>query len=310
MKIAVVIVTYNRIQDLKKTLKAYEAQTVLPDVVLVVDNCSTDGTGEYLDTWSAEKKGFEARVISLPTNQGGSGGFSHGMTEALKTDCDWVFVADDDAVPRRDVFEKLVSFCENNPELAEEAAAICTAVYNRDHNSGIHRCMLKKTPFGMFEAYVPESWYSKDYFEFDIYSFVGTMIKSSALREAGVARKDFFIYNDDYEHAVRVRKCGKLICVPAAVLDHVDNLTYSKDATWRDYYGTRNGIIMHKTHFGSYAAFWRAMRRLAVGISSCNPEKLKVIWTAILDGFHEKTGIHPVYKPGWVPQKRRSGKKQ
>ena len=302
MNVTVVLVTYNRLKDLRGTLQAYEGQTCPPREVIVVDNHSTDGTVDFLREWEGEQGAFRRTVCLLPENIGGSGGFAHGMTEALKTDCDWVFVADDDAVPHADMLEKLAAFAEKEPALTAGAAALCTAVNNRGRHTGVHRCRLYKTPIGNLEITASEKDFEKEYFFIDFYSFVGTLIRKTALAQAGVARADFFIYNDDYEHALRVGRYGKLICVPAAVMDHVDNLQPQFEATWRDYYGTRNAVIMHREHFGRYAAFWRAARRLAMGVKSGNPKKVRVIWDAIRDAYAGKTGLHPVYKPGWKAQ--------
>ncbi len=299
MKIGIVLVTFNRLNDLKETLKAYEAQTVPPAFVMTVDNKSTDGTIPFLKEWEGEAGNFSRKVLYLPENIGGSGGFCAGMEKALETDCDWVFVADDDAVPHPDMLEKLIEFANNHPKLMDNVASLCTSVHNRDHFSGIHRCRLKKGLLGACEMFVAEDEYKKEYFDIDIFSFVGAMIKREVLQKAGVARGDFFIYNDDYEHAVRVGKCGKILCVPASVMEHADNLVYTREATWRDYYATRNAVIMHLDHFGKYAGFMRAMRRLAVAFSTFNTMKIKVIFTAVRDGYKGKTGIHPVYKPGW-----------
>lgn len=299
MEIGIVLVTFNRLQDLKKTLLAYEAQEFMPRFVLVVDNKSTDGTDAYLAEWAGAQGAFERQVLTLPENMGGSGGFYAGMKKALEQKCDWVFVADDDAIPRPDMLKTLVEFSENEPALTQTASALCTSVYNQNHFEGIHRCRIKKSILGCVEAFVPEAEYQKPWFYCDIYSFVGTMIRRSALDRAGLAREDFFIYNDDYEHAVRVGKTGKIICVPTSVMDHVDNLNYEKTASWRDYYATRNAVIMHRTHFGAYAGFARAMRRLAVAVLTLNGEKIRVIWTGIRDGYAERTGKHPVYVPGW-----------
>lgn len=302
MNVGIVLVTFNRLNDLKKTLAAYEAQTMAPGFVLVVDNKSTDGTDQYLAEWLSENGRFERKVLTLPENMGGSGGFYSGMKAALETNCDWVFVADDDAVPHPDMLEKLITFYNEHPEEIVSAAALCTSVNNQGRCEGIHRCRIEKSIMGYWEKYVPESEYKKEFFYIDIYSFVGTMIRKSALEQAGLARGDFFIYNDDYEHAVRVGKVGKIICVPSSVMDHVDNLNYEKKATWRDYYATRNAVIMHRTHFGEYAGMTRALRRLLVAFSTLNLEKIKVIWTGVIDGYKQNTGKHPVYKPGWKPK--------
>lgn len=303
MKIGIVLVTYNRIIDLKNTLRAYEEQNVKPEFVLVVDNNSSDGTKDYLDEWEKQSKDFKHSVLRLTENIGGSGGFYMGMKEAMNTDCDWIFVADDDAVPHPMMLNELVDFANSHVDMMENVSALCTAVNNKGKYSGIHRCRIRKNIWGYLESYVPENEYKKEYFEIDIYSFVGTMIRKSALMQAGLARKDFFIYNDDYEHAIRVAKTGKIICVTKSIMYHVDNLNYSREASWRDYYATRNGVIMHLEHFGTYAGFMRAFRRLIVGITSVNWKKMKVICCGIKDGYMRKTGIHPLYKPGWKASK-------
>src|SRR4051794_17819421 len=45
-----VVVTFNRLALLKRCLAALQAQTVAPHRIIVVDNASTEGTGEWLQT--------------------------------------------------------------------------------------------------------------------------------------------------------------------------------------------------------------------------------------------------------------------
>lgn len=310
LKIVALVVTYNRLQLLKKTLKAYACQKRIPDMVLVVDNCSTDGTQAYLESWNAEKKPFESKVYCLPENRGGSGGFSFGMSVALETDCDWVFVADDDAVPRPDMFERLYNFCDAHPDHLSQAAALCTAVYQGGRPARNHRCFWKNTPVGKMEFYVKDEQYQDEYFDVDLYTFVGAMIRTTVLRQAGIAREDFFIDGDDFEHAERVRRFGRIICVPGAIMDHTYNPVHSHVTTWRDYYATRNHTLMYKIHFGNYAAFWRAARRLVLAVLFYAPEKVKVTWAGAVDAFKMKTGLHPIYRPGWRPAREKGPKKK
>ncbi len=59
MKIGAVVVTYNRLDKLKKALESFEKQLYLPAYVIVADNASTDGTAQYLRQWQKEEAGFE-----------------------------------------------------------------------------------------------------------------------------------------------------------------------------------------------------------------------------------------------------------
>ena len=74
MKIAAVIVTYNRLDMLKEVLDAFDNQIKQPDYLIVVNNASTDNTSEFLELWS--KRGSMSKiVITTSENIGGSGGF-------------------------------------------------------------------------------------------------------------------------------------------------------------------------------------------------------------------------------------------
>ena len=43
-KVAAVVVTYNRLEKLKKVLASLESQTRLPQMLVIVINAATDGT--------------------------------------------------------------------------------------------------------------------------------------------------------------------------------------------------------------------------------------------------------------------------
>ena len=104
---AAVIVTYNRRALLRECLSAVLSQTAACDV-LVIDNHSTDGTGEMVKELMVSREetpdGDERDITYLNTgkNLGGSGGFSYGMKEAVKRSYEYLWIMDDDCVPERD----------------------------------------------------------------------------------------------------------------------------------------------------------------------------------------------------------------
>ena len=112
MDICVLLVTFNRKADLEKTLSLYESQSYKPRAIIVVDNHSTDGTGEMLAEWSRNESDIKHIVVSMSENVGGSGGFYAGMEHALGLDYEWIFVSDDDAMPRNDTLEIISRFAD------------------------------------------------------------------------------------------------------------------------------------------------------------------------------------------------------
>ena len=301
IRIAVVVVTYNRLDYLKKSLDLYINQSYKPQRIIVVDNCSSDGTVDYLHEWASADEGIPKKVIYLDCNQGGSGGFYAGLEEAIKyDDVDWIWVADDDAFPSLEAFEKANDFIVNHQELISESSAICGVCRFDNHISSIQRSLLKKTVFGIQEFPIAEDYYSgKDYFEISLYSFVGTIMKKENLIKAGLPRKDFFLYQDDLEHAVRMGKTGKIYCVTSIIIEHRDNVAPKNETSWRDYYAARNLTVMYKEHFGNWSLFWRIVRRRLFALLTLNRYKIKLINVGIKDGKAGKMGLHKLYRPGW-----------
>lgn len=302
MNFGAVIVTYNRIEQLKKSLNLYTKQSYLPKRIVVVDNHSDDGTNEFLKTWTEDViVGVDKEVITLSCNCGGAGGFYAGLEHMQKyEDIEWIWVADDDAYPEPDTFIKAKDFIDKHPNLMNETSAICGVCGFDGHVSSIQRSLLKKTVFGIQEFPIKECYYQgKEYFEINLYSFVGTIMKRENLLKAGLPNRDFFIYQDDLEHAVRMGKSGKIYCVTGIRIEHKDNYAPPNETSWRDYYASRNLIYLYKEHFDKWSLFWRIVRRRAFAFLTFNFSKFRLVNIGIKDGKKGNMGLHPIYKPGW-----------
>ena len=79
-KTAAVIVTFNRSAKLSKVIDALQRQTRRPEVILVVDNASTDDTQDMVIARARED--LSIRYLRLPHNVGGAGGFHAGLKAA------------------------------------------------------------------------------------------------------------------------------------------------------------------------------------------------------------------------------------
>ncbi|HDC4384674.1 TPA: glycosyltransferase, partial [Enterobacter cloacae] len=104
MKHTALIVTFNRLEKLKKTV----AETVKLHFtsIVIVNNGSTDGTSDWLQTITDPR----VIVLNLASNNGGAGGFKAGSQYICSSvDSDWVFFYDDDAYPQSDILDKFAT---------------------------------------------------------------------------------------------------------------------------------------------------------------------------------------------------------
>ncbi|MFR6443671.1 MAG: glycosyltransferase [Agathobacter rectalis] len=244
IKFTVVLVTYNRIIELKKTLELYDQLNFLPCNLIVVNNSSTDGTEKYLNDWKNQSSKYNRFVITTNYNLGGAGGFSVGIKKAVETECDFIFLADDDAYPDQNVLFRMANFyCNQNKK--NDIAGMCTKNINYGKIDCMHRRRVKKGILCFSEKNVDISEYNYESFDVDEFSFVGAAIKKNIVLQIGLPRSDYFIYFDDSEYSLRIRENGRIVCVTDAVMNHN---TVATEKKWGYYYAVRNRLDMVKRH--------------------------------------------------------------
>lgn len=102
-KICAVIVTYNRLSSLRKCVESLHVQTRKPDLIIIVNNGSSDGTKEYLDKIQNNK----IHVIHQE-NSGPGGGFYTGLKFFYELGFDLAWCMDDDCLPEPTALQYLI----------------------------------------------------------------------------------------------------------------------------------------------------------------------------------------------------------
>lgn len=301
MNVDVVIVTYNRLEKLKKALACYENQTKSFRNLIVVNNHSNDGTFEYLEKWKNTEAPFAKYVITTEDNLGGSGGFYTGQKYVMTLNPDWIYLADDDAYAEPDMMEQFYKFCDTHD--VDKLSAICGAVYNMEGKiATYHRSTHKIVKNHYVKTGCPEECYNKDFFYVDCLSYVCSFINANAIRKVGYVNPNYFIYFDDTEHSIRLSKYGKILCNPNIKITHEEQPvvnSVNEYATWKDYYVVRNHCHMLKKHF-----FKSAIDRTMYMLNQCKKDEYtlirgKLIRLALRDAWFGILGKHKLYKPGW-----------
>lgn len=209
-RVVAVVVTYNREQLLAECLDALAAQERRPDAVVVIDNASTDDSGRV-----ADQHPVGADVVHLRRNVGGAGGFAAGIARALvRHDADWVWVMDDDTIPRPGALQALLRALELSPVRLSVLSSRAVWTDGRDHPMNKPRTRMGSTTQDKRDAARAGGRPIRTA------SYVSALLNAEDVRRLGLPYADYFIWSDDFEHTGRLLRHGRGIHVPASVVEH------------------------------------------------------------------------------------------
>ncbi len=235
--VVAVVVTYNRIDLLKTCVEKLSNQTVPLDI-MIIDNASNDGTGDYFANNSAKN----VLYFNTGSNLGGAGGFSYGIKNAIKAGYQYIWVLDDDTMPTPSALEELLKVDE---EKNGKYGFLSSKVMWKDGNV----CTMniqKITKWKKLQSFDTEQ-------KIQYASFVSLFLRADVVKEIGLPYKDFFIWADDWEYTRRISKKYESYFIPSSIVDHWSNSNVgadiiSVDASRADRfkYMYRNDVVMYR----------------------------------------------------------------
>lgn len=194
-RVVAVVVTYNRLELLKKCVASLQEQTA-PCDVLIVDNASTDETSQWL------KLQTSIAFRNTGSNLGGAGGFNYGMRWAVEAGYDYVWVMDDDTLPKPDALEKLLEADEILKGNYGWLSSV--ALWTDGSECRMNRQKLKK-------SYYEYSPLLKDgLVQAEQATFVSLLLPAENICRFGLPIKEFFLWGDDIEYTRRIAVRGKM----------------------------------------------------------------------------------------------------
>ena len=225
-RIAAVVVTHNRLGLLQELLERLDQVSEL-DEVLVIDNASGDGTGEWLastfDGGSAGGDGGsdldEHRTVpvlarTLTTNRGGAGGFHDGLAWAMERGADLAWLMDDDGLPALDCLARLLE--EDDLDFwgpvvvdREQPERLVFPIRLPGGTRVVHELADVRVAGtgGRIEGIV--------------IPFNGVLLTRELVERIGLPREEFFIWGDDHEYRLRAEAAGaRIATVVEAQVSH------------------------------------------------------------------------------------------
>ena len=212
-RIVAVVVTWNRSQMVDRILRAIDAQDARPELVVVVDNASTDRTPQLLAEL-AEELHTPLQVLRLERNTGGAGGFKAGLAAALEHDADLFWLMDDDGQPPADCLSTLLPYADRYDFLGPAVVA------EDDRRRLCFPIRIPGTARVVHDLADVERAATDGLLEDVVIPFNGVLVTRELVARIGLPREEFFIWGDDVEYLWRARRAGARVAtvVPARFL--------------------------------------------------------------------------------------------
>ncbi|MFQ5561793.1 MAG: glycosyltransferase family 2 protein [Nitrospinota bacterium] len=264
--VSVVILTWNRCCDLSETLREVEKSTYSALEILVVDNCSTDGTAEMV------KKQFpDVTFIALDENVG-IAGYNVGFKKAKG---EYILVLDNDSFPEINSIKKMVGYFEEFPTLG--VAAFDVKNYCEKE---------RQLEFGPGQGETATG-----------YNGAGAGIRRSCLDKAGALFEPFFLYMNEQDHALRVLQSGYGIrWFPDLVAFHKQSAS-SRSSEKMAYFYTRNLLWMIWRNYPLFLMFRSTFLIFFFAVLYSVKLRNKVYFRAISDAVVGLKRIVPARSP-------------
>lgn len=286
MSVTAVIVTYNRLNLLKKSIKKVLNQTSSVTHIIIVNNNSTDDTEQYLKELSYDSRII---VVNLSVNTGGAGGFYSGIEKAYEIGDDFIWLMDDDTMPNNNALERLLgaSLVLNN-----NFGFLCSNVRWKDGSPALMNVPKPQHEWSNFS--------DKGLVGLITGSFVSMIIPRTVVEKVGLPIKEFFIWGDDLEYSERISKIAPSYFVSDSIIIHemasnrpVSIVDDSRERLSRYYCNQRNLFYISKKR-GKKELFKYCIRTICDTISVLTRAKdskwlrIKNIWAGFISGifFH------------------------
>lgn len=247
--VAAIILNWNGRDHLLRCLRSIEGLDYPKKCLqlIIVDNGSADGSQRTVREFLKRKgrRYLKALLIELPRNIGAPAAMNKGL-EALHASAEYVWKLDNDVLFGPDYLAILIQLLSSE----QDVGAIGGRLVDEGGRDQPSHAVLRKPPrrwTGILEYHVVDP---NEVCDTDVILGCSCLFRKEVFRSHGTFRECFFLYYDDTEFCLRLRKYGwRLIISPAAEATHLGYSSVGKGSRVRLHYMTRNKILLGRAIF-------------------------------------------------------------
>lgn len=236
----IIVLNYKNLEDTLFCLKSLRNIKYKAYHVVVVDNDSQDGSYEYLKEHETDYK-----VMQSGVNRGYAAGNNVGIRYAVAQGADYVCILNNDVEVEPDFLQKLVSYMEDDSKVG----MVGPVVYEFSNRNIIQSAGCTITT-GLGKTSSPLRGKNKNVISKELVKYCDglsgscLLIRRDALEKAGLIPEMYFLFFEEMEWCLNIRKHGyKLAVVCGAEVYHKGAATVKKTGTFYKYYVARNQVL-------------------------------------------------------------------
>jgi len=284
--VMVVIPHWNRKEELSRCLRSLAWQSRLHQVV-VIDNASTDASGEML---AAEFP--RVRLYRCQSNLGFAGATNIGLRLAIAAGAEYVLLLNNDTVAHPRLIEHLVEFARQDARRGIVAPSVYyldrpTRLWSSGGEIDLTRCACHQLAA---EGKKPR--------QVDYASGCALLVASRLIQHVGLLDPRFFMYFEEVDWCLRARRAGfEIWHLPQAKVWHEVSATLGEKSPALHYYMARNRLLLLQKNRGSLAALrvltGEYLRALAVARWRKDRARSRALRLAMADFVSQRFGEKP-----------------